>query len=46
MPDVQAKYRIVGAEPGGITPAETAKFIRAETARWREVITRNDIRVE
>jgi tripartite-type tricarboxylate transporter receptor subunit TctC len=46
MPDVQAKYRIVGAEPGGITPAETAKFIKAETARWREVITRNDIRVE
>jgi tripartite-type tricarboxylate transporter receptor subunit TctC len=46
MPDVQAKYRAVGAEPGGTTPAETASFIKAETARWREVIVKNDIRVE
>jgi tripartite-type tricarboxylate transporter receptor subunit TctC len=46
MPDVQAKYRSVGTEPGGTTPAETATFIKAETARWREVIVKNDIRVE
>jgi tripartite-type tricarboxylate transporter receptor subunit TctC len=46
MPDVQAKYRAVGAEPGGATTAETAAFIKAETARWREVIVKNDIRVD
>jgi len=46
MPDVQAKYRSVGAEPGGTTPAETATFIKAESARWRDVIVKNNIRVE
>ena len=38
MPDVEAKFRAPGAEPVGTTPAETAAFIRDETARWREVI--------
>ena len=46
MPDVQAKYRSVGAEPGGTPPAETAAFIKTETARWREVISKNNIRIE
>jgi tripartite-type tricarboxylate transporter receptor subunit TctC len=46
LPDVQAKYRSVGAEPGGSDPAETAAFIKAETTRWREVILKNDIRVD
>jgi tripartite-type tricarboxylate transporter receptor subunit TctC len=46
LPDVQAKYRAVGAEPGGTSPAETAAFIKSEIARWREVIVRNEIRVE
>jgi tripartite-type tricarboxylate transporter receptor subunit TctC len=46
MPDVQAKYRLIGIEPRGTTPAETAAFIRDEAARWREVILANHIRVE
>jgi tripartite-type tricarboxylate transporter receptor subunit TctC len=46
LPDVQMKYRSLGAEPVGTTPAETATFIAAETARWREVITKNNIRIE
>jgi len=46
MPDVQAKFRSVGAEPVGTTPAETASFIAAETARWREVINKNNIAIE
>jgi tripartite-type tricarboxylate transporter receptor subunit TctC len=46
MPDVQAKYRLIGIEPVGTTPAETAAFIRDEAARWREVILANHIRVE
>ena len=46
MPDVQTKYRSVGAEPVGSAPAETAAFIRAEAARWHEVIVRNNIRVD
>jgi tripartite-type tricarboxylate transporter receptor subunit TctC len=46
LPDLQAKYRSVGAEPGGSNPAETAAFIKAETARWRDVIVKNEIRVD
>jgi len=46
MPDVQTKYRSAGAEPGGTPPVETAAFIKTETARWREVISKNDIRIE
>jgi tripartite-type tricarboxylate transporter receptor subunit TctC len=46
LPDVQMRYRSLGAEPVGATPAETAAFIAAETARWREVIVKNNIRIE
>jgi tripartite-type tricarboxylate transporter receptor subunit TctC len=46
LPDVRTKYRSIGAEPVGTPPAETATFIAAETERWREVIAKNDIRVE
>ena len=46
MPDVAARYRAVGTEPVGSTPARTVAFIREEIARWREVIVRNNIQVE
>jgi tripartite-type tricarboxylate transporter receptor subunit TctC len=46
MPDVAARYRAVGTEPVGSTPARTATFIREEIARWREVIVKNNIQVE
>jgi len=46
MPDVQTKFRSAGAEPVGMSPDETAAFIKAEAARWRDVITRNNIRVD
>jgi tripartite-type tricarboxylate transporter receptor subunit TctC len=46
LPDVQTKYRSVGAEPVGTNPAETAAFVASEAARWREVIVRNNIRIE
>jgi tripartite-type tricarboxylate transporter receptor subunit TctC len=46
LPEVRTKYRSVGAEPVGTTPAETAVFIATEAARWREVIVKNNIRIE
>ena len=46
LPDVQTKFRSLGAEPIGATPAETAAFVASETARWREVIVKNNIRIE
>jgi len=46
LPDVQEKLRAIGTEPGGSSPADTAAFIKEETARWRDVIERNNIRIE
>jgi tripartite-type tricarboxylate transporter receptor subunit TctC len=46
MPDVAARYRAIGTEPVGSTPAQTGAFIREEIARWREVIVKNNIQVE
>jgi tripartite-type tricarboxylate transporter receptor subunit TctC len=46
LQEVRTKYRSVGAEPVGTTPAETAAFIATEAARWREVIAKNNIRIE
>jgi len=46
LPDVQAKYRSLGAEPVGATPGETAQFVASEAARWRDVIAKNNIRIE
>ena len=46
LPDVQTKFRSLGAEPVGMTPADTAAFVASETARWRDVIAKNNIRIE
>src|SRR5262245_25006106 len=46
LADVQTKFRSLGAEPVGMTPAETAAFVASETARWREVIAKSNIRIE
>jgi tripartite-type tricarboxylate transporter receptor subunit TctC len=46
MPDVQEKYRNVGVEPVGDSPAATAAFIKEESRRWGEVIRKNNISIE
>jgi len=46
LPDVQTKYRSLGAEPVGTAPGETAQFVASEAARWRDVIAKNNIRIE
>jgi tripartite-type tricarboxylate transporter receptor subunit TctC len=46
MPDVQAKFRSVGVEPVGGTPAQMAAYVREENQRWGEVIRKNNIVVE
>ncbi len=43
MPDVQAKFRAVGVEPIGGTPDAMAAFVNEESARWGEVIRKNNI---
>jgi tripartite-type tricarboxylate transporter receptor subunit TctC len=46
LPEVQTRYRSLGAEPIGAPPAETTAFVASEAARWREVIAKNNIRIE
>jgi tripartite-type tricarboxylate transporter receptor subunit TctC len=43
MPDVQRRFRALNIEPHGITPEETASFIKEEMNRWGEVIRTNHI---
>jgi tripartite-type tricarboxylate transporter receptor subunit TctC len=43
MDDVQAKFRAVGVEPMGGTPAAMAAFVKEETERWGDVIKKNNI---
>ena len=46
MPDVQAKFRAVGVEPVGGTPAQMGAFVKEESQRWGEVIRKNNIVLE
>src|SRR3954454_24928387 len=46
MPDVKEKIRNTGVEPSGGTADETAAFIKEETRRWGDVITKNNIVVD
>jgi len=43
MEDVQAKFRAVGVEPIGGAPAAMAAFVKEESARWGDVIRKNNI---
>lgn len=45
-PDLQERFRSLGATPVGSTPAELAVHVRAELARWTKVIKAGKITVE
>jgi len=38
LPDIQKRFADMSAEPIGMAPAETARFMKEEAARWREAI--------
>ena len=46
MPDVEQKFRNIGVEPVGGSPADTAAFIKNEARRWGEVITKTGVVVD
>jgi tripartite-type tricarboxylate transporter receptor subunit TctC len=46
LPDVRSRFLELGAEPQGDTAAATAVFIKAEEARWREVIRSANVVLE
>jgi tripartite-type tricarboxylate transporter receptor subunit TctC len=43
MPDVVERYQRVGTTPLGLSPADTAAFLKTETERWRKVIVARHI---
>jgi tripartite-type tricarboxylate transporter receptor subunit TctC len=44
--DVKANFAKQGAVPQPGSPAEFATFMRDESARWGEVVRKNDIKIE
>lgn len=46
MSDVRERLAGMGAEPSGEAPAELAARIKAESARWGEVVRRANIRAD
>jgi tripartite-type tricarboxylate transporter receptor subunit TctC len=46
MPDVRDKFTDLGATPIGSTQQELAAFIRAEMAKWAEVVKAANIKIE
>src|SRR5262249_44870591 len=45
-PEMVERFRQLGAEPVGDTPAALANFIASETAKWREVVKATGARVD
>ena len=43
---VRARFADLGAEPLGSTPEELSRFISAEIAKWRGIITRGGISID
>ena len=46
MPDIKARFAEMAATPVGGTPAETAAFIKAESALWAKIIAAAGIKPE
>ena len=45
-PDVRERFAAVGAEPVGSTPEQFLERIRADTARWAEIIKAANVKVQ
>jgi tripartite-type tricarboxylate transporter receptor subunit TctC len=46
MPDIRDSFAKQGAVAAGGTPQDYATFMREESARWGEVVRRNNIKIE
>ncbi len=44
--DFTARLDAMGILPAGMTPAETASYLKAEVTKWREVIEKANVRIE
>jgi tripartite-type tricarboxylate transporter receptor subunit TctC len=45
-PEFKAQLAHIGATPRGTPPQETADFVKAEYAKWKQVITEGKIRID
>ena len=45
LPDVRQRLATASAEPMGLTPAETAAYMKQETERWGEVIRTANVKL-
>ena len=45
-PALRARFAELGAEPLAATPDDTARHIIAETAKWRDIITKAGIKLD
>lgn len=46
QPDVKQRFAEQGAEPGGLSPEQTGRFIKAETDKWKKVIKSANVILE
>jgi tripartite-type tricarboxylate transporter receptor subunit TctC len=46
MPDIRARFEQLGVEPVGSTPAEAARFLDEEIAKWAKVVTTANVKAE
>ena len=46
LPEIRARLATMSMQPAGGSPADMAAFLKAETARWGEVIRAAGIKVE
>jgi len=46
MPEIRARFEQLGVEPGGGTPADAARFLEEEIAKWARVITTAKVKPE
>ena len=43
---IRARFKEMGAEPGGQAPAEVAAFITTETAKWKKVAKESGAKID
>jgi tripartite-type tricarboxylate transporter receptor subunit TctC len=46
LPDVRARFAALGLEAVGNDPAQFAKIIKNDLARWAEVVRRGNVRID
>ena len=45
-PAVRKRYSELGHVPTGLTPAETANFVRSESARYKGIVEAGNVKLE